>query len=201
MAEVQQIERKHVIEDEHFLFEKHSKPLLLVVFNQGDESIEDASLTLTLPRHDAFYVADRLPRKMINGELVELGSAELADYPAVNIKDDLIHISSTLGEVQPHMPVKVFSTPVRICVGSELSGRRVGIRYSLFGRNLRSPRRVSYGFFSSKRTVRTRYRLAPDGACAFLRASAHPVRVEIPAIRRFHAKSNRGLHRFHSVWA
>jgi hypothetical protein len=139
MAEVQQIERKHVIEDEHFLFEQHSKPLQLVVFNQGDESIEDASLTLTLPRHDAFHVADRLPRKMINDELVERGSAELADYPSVNIKDDLIHISSTLGEVQPHMPVKVFSAPVRICVGSELSGRRVGIRYSLFGRNLRKP--------------------------------------------------------------
>ena len=118
---------------------KHSKPLQLVVFNQGDESIEDASLTLTLPRHDAFHVADRLPRKMINGELVERGSAELADYPSVNIKDDLIHRSSTLGEVQPHMPVEVFSTPVRICIGPELSGRRVGIRYSLFGRNLRKP--------------------------------------------------------------
>jgi hypothetical protein len=137
--EMQQIERKHLIEDEHFLFEQHNNPLQLVVFNQGDEAIQDASLTLTLPRHDEFHVASRLPKKMINGELVERGSAELADYPSVNIKDDLVHISSTLGDVQPQVPIMVFSTPVRICVGSALGGRRVGIRYSLFGRNLRKP--------------------------------------------------------------
>jgi schlafen family protein len=139
MDEIRQIERKHHIEDEHFLFERHGKPLQLVVLNQGDEAIEDASLTLVLPRHEAFYVANRLPRKMANGELVERGSAELADYPAVNIKDDLIHISTTLGDIPPQEPVKVYSTPVRICVGSALEGRKVGIRYSLFSRNLRKP--------------------------------------------------------------
>jgi len=139
MDEMKQLERKHRIEDEHFLFERHGTPLQLVVLNQGDESIEDASLTVTLPRHDAFYIADRLPGKLINGELVARGSAELADYPAVNVKDDLVDISCTLGDVPPHEPINVFSTPVRICVGSMLKGRKVGIRYSLFGRNLRKP--------------------------------------------------------------
>jgi len=139
MDEMRQIERKHRIEDEHFLFEQHGKSLQLVVFNQGDEAIEDASLTLVLPRHDAFHVANRLPWKMGNGELVERGSAELADYPAVNIKDNLVHISNTLGDVPPQESVKVYSTPVRICVGAALEGRKVGIRYSLFGRNLRKP--------------------------------------------------------------
>ena len=138
MEEMRQIEQKHLIEDEYFLFEKHGKPLQLVVFNQGDEAIEDASLTLVLPTHAAFHVAERLPKKFVNGEYVVRGSAEMADYPAVSIKDDLVHITATLNEVPPHTPVNVFSTPVRVCVGSELSGRRVGIRYSLHGRNLRS---------------------------------------------------------------
>lgn len=139
MDEMKQLELKHRIEDEYFLFERHGTPLQLVVLNQGDEPIEDASLTVTLPRHDAFYIADRLPGKLINGELVARGSAELADHPAVNVKDDLVDISCTLGEVPPHEPINVFSTPIRICVGSILKGRKVGIRYSLFGRNLRKP--------------------------------------------------------------
>jgi hypothetical protein len=75
----------------------------------------------------------------VKGEYVDRGAAEMADYPAVNLKDNLVHITATLNEIPPHTPVKVFNTPVRVCVGSELSGRRVGIRYSLLGRNLRKP--------------------------------------------------------------
>lgn len=139
MDEMQQIERKHQVEDQYFLFEKHGNPLQLVVYNQGEEKIEDASLTLVLPRHKAFHIADRLPRKMINGELAERSSKESGDYPAVNIKDDLIHISATLGDIPPHAPVKAYPIPVRVCVDSTLQGRKVGIRYSLYGSNLRTP--------------------------------------------------------------
>lgn len=137
--EMQQIEQNHLIEDEYFLFEKYGKPLQIVVFNQGDEAIQDAALTLVLPTHKAFHIADRLPKKFVNGEYVDRSSAEMADYPAVSIKDNLAYITATLNEVRPHARVNVFSTPIRVCVGAELSGRRVGIRYSLAGRNLRRP--------------------------------------------------------------
>jgi len=56
-------------------------------------------------------------------------------------RDERVHISSTLGDVPPHAPVKVFEIPMRICVGVALKGRRIGIRYSLFGSNLRKPAR------------------------------------------------------------
>ena len=45
----------------------------------------------------------------------------------------------TLGEVSTDAPVQVFETPLRICVGDELKGRKLGIRYSVFGSNLRKP--------------------------------------------------------------
>ena len=38
-------------------------------------------------------------------------------------------------------PVDVFSVPLRLCVGDDLSGRRFGLRYALQAQNLRAPAR------------------------------------------------------------
>ena len=76
---------------------------------------------------------------MHNGKLGERGVKEQEGYPGVNLKDDSVLISTNLGDIGAHCPVTVFEIPLRICVGSELSGRKIGIRYTLFARNLRSP--------------------------------------------------------------
>ena len=39
----------------------------------------------------------------------------------------------------PGEPMEVFVSPLLLCVGAELSGRRFGIRYALHGQNLRAP--------------------------------------------------------------
>jgi hypothetical protein len=139
LGEMAQIKNKYEHEDKCFLFEKNMQTVQLVVYNQGEEPIEDASLTLIMPNHNAFYVANSLPKMPHNGSFVDRGPAELADYPSVNLKDDTVQVSNTLGEIPVNTLVKAFDTPLRICVGSDLKGRRLGIRYSLFGRNLRSP--------------------------------------------------------------
>ena len=36
-------------------------------------------------------------------------------------------------------PREVFVSPLLLCVGSELRGRRLGMRYKLHGQNLRAP--------------------------------------------------------------
>jgi len=137
--EMSKIEAKYHMDDQHFLFETNAQKLQLVVYNQGDEPVQDASLSIVMPNHEAFYVASQLPKLRRNGKYVDRGTAEMAEYPAVSLKDDSIHVSSTLGEIPTYAPVNVFDIPLRICVGSDLDGRRLGIRYSLFGRNLRSP--------------------------------------------------------------
>lgn len=139
LGEMAEIKSKYEHEDNFFLFEQNTQKVQLVVYNQGEEPIQDASLTLVMPNHNAFYVASRLPKMPRKGSFVERGPAELADYPSVNLKDDAVHISNTLGEIPVNTLVKVFDTPIRICVGSDLKGRRLGIRYSLFGSNLREP--------------------------------------------------------------
>jgi hypothetical protein len=139
MEEMAAIEKKHALDDEHFLYETNAEQLQLVVYNQGDDPIQDASLSIVLPNHNSFYIANKLPKLRRNGEFVDRARGDTSEYPTVNLKDDAIHISNTLGEIPTHAPVNAFETPLRICVGSDLKGRRLGIRYSLFGSNLRTP--------------------------------------------------------------
>ncbi len=133
------IETNYQMDDLHFLFETNVQKLQLVVYNQGDEPIRGASLAIVLPNHSAFYLASQLPKLPCNGKYEDREADEQAAYPSVNLKDGAIHVSNTLGEIPTGLMVNAFDTPLRFCVGSDLEGRKLGIRYSLFARNLRSP--------------------------------------------------------------
>lgn len=139
IAEMAEIRNKHKNDDDHFLFETKVTTLQLVVYNQGEEPIQNASLSLVMPNHNSFYVARRLPKIPRDNTWVDRRPAEHSDYPAVNLNDDSVHVSNTLGDISTDAPAQVFETPLRICVGRELKGRKLGIRYSLFGSNLRRP--------------------------------------------------------------
>jgi hypothetical protein len=138
-AEMRQIERRFRDDDEYFLFEEHGVPLQLVVLNQGDEEIVDASLALVLPNHSDLYVAGRLPKRRQDGVFQERAARERSDYPAVSLRDASVHVAAKLGSIPPAQPMEAFAAPLRLCVGASLAGRRVGIRYSLFAQNLRAP--------------------------------------------------------------
>jgi hypothetical protein len=137
--EMKQLKKQYRDHDHYFLFEENKNDLQLVVFNQGEEPIRGASLTLVLPNHEVFHVATQLPKLPKGKNFVERLPAEQADYPAVNLRDDSIHVSVKLGDIEPGEPTDVFFTPLRVCVGDALKGRRLGIQYSLFAQNLRSP--------------------------------------------------------------
>ena len=137
-AEMRQIERRYRNHDCHYLFETHGTELQLVVLNQGDEPIRGASLTLVMPNHSAFHVASELPGLRRDDGFVARTPAEQADYPAVTLRDGSVHVSAQLDGIDPGAPIGVFVTPLRICVGAGLAGRRLGIRYSLMAQNLRA---------------------------------------------------------------
>jgi len=139
IEEMKQLKKRYRDHDDHFLFEQHKNDIQLVVFNQGEEPIRGASLTLVLPNHDVFHVATQLPKLPKGRKFIERLPAEQADYPAVSLRDDSIHVSVKLGDIEPGEPTDVFFTPLRVCVGDKLKGRRLGIQYSLFAQNLRSP--------------------------------------------------------------
>ena len=62
MREMQELRIKYRDQDNHFLYESRAERVQMVVYNQGLEPIIDASLSLIVPNHNAFYVADTLPR-------------------------------------------------------------------------------------------------------------------------------------------
>jgi hypothetical protein len=139
--EMRQIRRRYRDQDEHFLFEEHKEMLQFVVFNQGEEAIRDASLSLLMPNHAAFHVASQLPRVLKDERFVDRNPAEQADYPSVTLADDNVQVSGSLGDIPGGEVIEVFASPLRLCVGNDLSGRRFGVQYSLFARNLRAPAR------------------------------------------------------------
>ena len=139
IAELEQIRHKYRDQDNHFLFEKHAQPVRVVVFHQGSEDIRDASLTLTLPNHEALYVATELPLRPSNGKFVERSPDEIAAYPSVAVSEKAFEVNSKIGNVPAGEPVEVLSMPLRVCVASELAGQRCRINYALHAQNLRAP--------------------------------------------------------------
>jgi hypothetical protein len=139
IEEMKQMERQYLNQDNHFLFTEKKSDLQLVIFNQGDEPVHDASLTLRMPNHDAFHVATQLPKIPKDNQYNSRTPAEQADYPSVSVRDDSIQISVKLDSIPPGEPINIFTLPLRVCVGDALKGRRLGIQYTLFAQNLREP--------------------------------------------------------------
>jgi len=139
MDEMAQIETRYRDDDLHFLFEANTEKLQFVILNHGDDPIRDVSFSIVMPNHGALYVADQLPKIHRYGKYVDRGDAERAAYPTVNVKDGAIHVTNKLEKIPTGSPVNVYDVPLRICVGSDLKGRKLGIHYSLCGRNLRKP--------------------------------------------------------------
>lgn len=140
-AEMRQIRQRYRSQDEHFLFEQHSQELQFVIYNQGEEIIREASLSLVMPNHAAFYVASQLPKILQDDRLVDRTPAEQAEYPSVALSDDNVQVSGKLGDIESGELMEIFTAPLRVCVGTDLSGRRFGVQYSLFAKNLRAPAR------------------------------------------------------------
>ncbi len=125
--------------DLHFLFEQQASRLQLVVYNQGDDALRDASLTLKIPRHPSIRVATALPKTLNNGEFVERSPIEQSSYPKVAVSDDAFRVSTILGEIPGGCIVEAFESPARIFVDRKLAGRKAALQFSMSAQNLREP--------------------------------------------------------------
>ncbi len=132
LQEMRQIRTKYAAEDQHYMFGSDAEQIQMVVYNQCNEPILDASLVLLLPSDDALFIANRLP-----GTPDATGSHSA--YPVVTVLDNSIRITQKIGDIPAGEPVEIFETPLRVCAGAALRGRKFGVRYALFGQNLRTP--------------------------------------------------------------
>lgn len=146
LSEMEEIRKKHEADDHRFLFDENAQKLQLVFLNNGDEPIQNASITLLMPNHDAFYAATSLTAP---GNVIEF-----ADYPTVSTRRNKIVVSSTVGEIPVGVPIEAFELPMRYCAGAEMDGKRMTLLYKLFGSNLQQPveGRLSLAFQSTERS-------------------------------------------------
>lgn len=139
MQEMGELRAKYRDQDSYFLFESRAESVQMVIYNQGNEPIIDASLSLVMPNHNAFYVAESLPKRPGKNGFVDRTPDEISSYPSVVLKDDSVQVTSKIGDIPVGEPIDAFITPLRLCVGDDLIGKRFGLRYALHGQNLRSP--------------------------------------------------------------
>lgn len=139
MQEIKELRAKYRDQDNHFLFESRAQRVQMVVYNQGNEPIIDASLSLIMPNHNSFYVADSLPKIPRKTGFADRTPDEIAAYPSVALKDDSVQVTSKIGDIPVGEPVDVFVSRLRLCIGEDLRNKRFGLRYALHGQNLRSP--------------------------------------------------------------
>ncbi len=139
MQEIKDLRNKYRDPDNHFLFESNGQAVQMVVYNQGNEPIIDASLSLIMPNHDAFFIADSLPKIPGREGFTSRSPDEIATYPSVTVKDDSVKVTSKIGDIPVGQPLEIFESPLLLCAGKELAGKRYGIRYALHAQNLRTP--------------------------------------------------------------
>ena len=132
LIEMAQIRSTHAVEDQRYMFGSNAEQIQAVVYNQGSEPILDASLVLLLPPDDDLHIAERLP-----------GAPGATDshsaYPDVAVLEKSIRITQKIGQIPAGARVKVFETPLLVCAGAALRGRKFSVRYAVFGQNLRTP--------------------------------------------------------------
>jgi hypothetical protein len=79
----------------------------------------------------------------------------VAEYPTVRSGKRAVQVTATIGEIAPGALVSVFSEPLRVCAESTLGGRRIGLDYTLFARNLREPVRGRLRIHLGSATTKT----------------------------------------------
>lgn len=132
LIEKGQVRSRFAEEDRQYMFGSNAERIQTVVYNQSDEAILDASFVMLMPQDDELFVADR-----------PTDAAQRLDddskYPAVDVLENAIRITQRIGDIPAGKPFEIFRSPILVCAGPGLAGRRFGVRYALSGRNLRAP--------------------------------------------------------------
>jgi hypothetical protein len=141
VKEMREVKKQYKDQDTHFLFEQNARQLQLVVFNQGADDIVDATVAVILPKQKDFYVASELPPAVSRGNYVAPPEAAQESYPTVKSSSNAYQVSWKIGDISAGEQLEAFATPLRICAGPSLAGKRFALQYSVFGQNLSTPAR------------------------------------------------------------
>jgi len=140
--EMESVTARYQARDDYHRYVEKGFELELLVFNQGEEAIEDASISLMSPSPDGFGIALSIPTRPVTdkaaGRKALLPEAEQS-YPSVGLFRGAYQVTENIGTLECGKKVQVFKSPLLISAEKRLVGQRVTLYYKLFGRNLRKP--------------------------------------------------------------
>ena len=132
-------------EDLYEFFELRSHKLNIMIINEGDEYIEDASLQIDIDKIDGLVILDKIYFKP-NYSMDKYFLNDNFDFRYPKVEDRganiRIHNSSRLMKtwnIRHQIPEEAFLEPVRFLFLNDLAGHVVQLKCKLFGKNLKEP--------------------------------------------------------------
>lgn len=132
-------------EDLHYLFEQKGEKINIIILNNGDKYLEDASIQIKIKKDEGFAIADRIYEKPIQRNILDPASAfiepsfDSINYPSLNEDKNYYMFFENLKNLRHLIPTDVFDVPIRIVAGQQLIGKDILFDCKLFGKNLIKP--------------------------------------------------------------
>jgi hypothetical protein len=144
--DLEKVKETYQEDDLHYLFETKSNLINLIIINNGDEYIEDASVEILIKKNGKFLIADSIYSKPDNRSWIEkinytsIGpSWDKMHYPKVSETDESYVIFENIGDIKHKIPQDIFNVPVRFIAGPGCLNERILLKVNVFGKNLHKP--------------------------------------------------------------
>ncbi len=127
--------------DRWYLSDKQAESLNFLLPNTADEYVDDARFEVVFPQTQGVLIADEeAPEPIYDwmGRRLSVTMGTLG-YPEVSYRQGLTLISDNVGNLRHQVPTLAFATPLRVCFREKSAGSAIELKWSLFGKNLRSP--------------------------------------------------------------
>jgi len=116
--------------DNHYYYEQKAVQLNLIVCNKGTQSVSDVRIELAFPKVTDFDIADRIYTSPFDRRSQSQSSN--VNYPQVEHQDNGIVAQSSIGALEPNVPVPALKCALRMAVGPAMENRKLAILYTLY---------------------------------------------------------------------
>lgn len=144
--DLENIRETYEKEDLYYIGEEVSHKLNLVLRNNGNHYLEEASIQIRIPNVEEFMVMDCVHKKPSYG-LDALHTVGLnmvppsmhMHYPEVEEEDDYIIVKAYIGDLPHQQDTEAFGKLLRVCFGYNSCGKTYKWYYTLYAKNLPNP--------------------------------------------------------------
>jgi len=133
-------------DDLHELYEVHGTRVNISILNEGETYVEDASIRITVQKVNGLRIANKIHTKPDRSSLYGTPRLSLSgmlgrNYPSVRNHKEHVGVSDSIGTLRHGIPAQAFVEPLRMIFGKELVGQKISLQCTLFGKQLRTPRK------------------------------------------------------------